>query len=94
MECSLLYAVLSSLANQASNYLNEGYIPGPMGTLHPNIAPYGEIVKTKDNQSIILAVGSDAQFERLMHLLSIEDLLPGFNTNSKRLSREENCMPS
>src|SRR5690606_15808816 len=47
--CVSLYdAALSSLVNQASNYLMAGKVPQRIGSLHPNIAPYGEIFETKD----------------------------------------------
>jgi crotonobetainyl-CoA:carnitine CoA-transferase CaiB-like acyl-CoA transferase len=40
---SLYECALASLANQATNWLMEGHIPQPMGTQHPNIAPYGDM---------------------------------------------------
>ncbi|MDX5404626.1 MAG: CoA transferase, partial [Bacteroidota bacterium] len=62
---SLEESALASLANQASNYLMCGNIPGPMGTAHPNIAPYGEIFRCRDDHPLLLAVGSDVQFQKL-----------------------------
>ncbi len=67
--CSLEEASLSSLANQATNYLMESFVPGRMGSLHPNIAPYGEIVRTSDHAEFVLAIGSEPQFERFCQLL-------------------------
>ena len=34
---SMARSAIASLANQASNYLNAGLVPGKMGTQHPNI---------------------------------------------------------
>lgn len=69
VECSLEKAGLASLTNQATNYLMAGYVAERMGTLHPNIAPYGDIFQCSDDESIVLAVGSDKQFCQLVHLL-------------------------
>lgn len=72
---SLFDAAIASLANQASNWLNVGHLPAPMGTLHPNIAPYGEVVTTQDGVQWILAVGTDKQFNQLCNILHQEELL-------------------
>ena len=68
---SLLDSAISSLANQASNFLNTGFVPALAGNKHPNIAPYGEIFQTKDKKLIAFAVGSDRQFEELSELLQL-----------------------
>ena len=69
---SLYNAALSSLANQATNYLMGGEIPRRMGSLHPNIAPYGETFYANDGKAIVLAVGNDKQFESLCKCLKLE----------------------
>jgi crotonobetainyl-CoA:carnitine CoA-transferase CaiB-like acyl-CoA transferase len=74
VEVSLEKAALASLANQASYFLMTGNIPQRMGSLHPNIAPYGELFKTQDEKWIVLAVGSDDQFRKLSILLNLEEL--------------------
>lgn len=43
-----------------------------MGSLHPNIAPYGEIFRTKDKKLVTFAVGSDRQFQTLCKVLGCE----------------------
>ena len=48
-------------------------MPQRMGSLHPNIAPYGEWFETKDGKKLLLAVGSDRQFNDLCGLLGIEN---------------------
>ncbi len=86
IDISLYKSALSGLANQASNYLMTGYIPKKMGTLHPNIAPYGEILKTKDGGEILLAIGSDEQFKKLGKTLSFTKKETNtFMTNKKRI---------
>lgn len=87
VEVSLYQSAIASLANQASNYLMAGHIPEKLGSLHPNIAPYGDAYTSKDNITFILAVGSDIQFNKLGKTLSCEKLLSStFSTNSERLS--------
>lgn len=84
---SLYDAALASLANQASNYLMTGVIPQRMGSQHPNIAPYGDVFISKDNQMLVFAVGTDVQFEKLCKVLGAESLLqyPGFVSNALRV---------
>ena len=87
VEVSLYQSAIASLANQASNYLMAGHIPKKLGSLHPNIAPYGDEFTSKDKISFILAVGSDHQFQKLGKTLRNERLLSStFDHNSKRLS--------
>ncbi len=71
---SLYESAIASLANQASNYLNNHQVPKLSGSLHPNIAPYGEVMVTKDNEQIILAIGTDHQFYCLCKVLDMEGL--------------------
>jgi crotonobetainyl-CoA:carnitine CoA-transferase CaiB-like acyl-CoA transferase len=68
---SLYRSAIASLANQASNWLNNGNVPQLLGSLHPNIAPYGETFTTKDKHKILLAVGTDEQFQKLCSALGI-----------------------
>jgi crotonobetainyl-CoA:carnitine CoA-transferase CaiB-like acyl-CoA transferase len=87
VEVSLYDAAVCSLVNQASNYLMSGYVPQRIGSLHPNIAPYGEIFTTKDKEQITFAIGSDAHFNKLCSFLNLESLTNdlNFNTNQKRV---------
>ncbi len=73
VEVSLVQAALSSLVNQASNWLVGGQLPARQGSAHPNIAPYGDSFLTADGKRILLAVGSDRQFFDLCEVLNIPD---------------------
>lgn len=73
VDVSLIQAAVSSLVNQASNWLVGGTMPQRIGSLHPNIAPYGEWFQTKDGKKILLAVGTDRQFNDLCELLRIQN---------------------
>jgi crotonobetainyl-CoA:carnitine CoA-transferase CaiB-like acyl-CoA transferase len=70
---SLYEAAVSSLVNQASNFLMEGHIPQRIGSLHPNIAPYGELFMTRDGGLITFAIGSNQHFEKLCNWLIIPE---------------------
>jgi crotonobetainyl-CoA:carnitine CoA-transferase CaiB-like acyl-CoA transferase len=87
VEVSLEDAALAGLINQASNNLMAGAIARPLGTLHPNIAPYGEIFRCADGGRLILAVGSDAQFAALCGELALPALPADerFCTNTGRV---------
>lgn len=71
---SLLEAAVAALANQATNWLMAGHIPQRLGSLHPNIAPYGELLTSKDNQQLVLAIGSNRQFKHLCICLECPEL--------------------
>lgn len=71
---SLYEAAVSSLVNQASNYLMSNHIPERIGSLHPNIAPYGELFTTKDGGLITFAIGSNTHFSKLCNWLRNPDL--------------------
>ncbi|MCC6700331.1 MAG: CoA transferase [Fluviicola sp.] len=71
---SLYDAAICSLANQASNFLMQNHVPQRIGSLHPNIAPYGELFETKDGALITFAIGSDRHFKGLCDYLGLAEL--------------------
>ncbi len=87
VQCNLEQASLTALANQATNYLMEGAVAQPIGTLHPNIAPYGDWFTTLDGHKVVLAIGSDAQFESFCESSGISKLKNDsrFATNAARV---------
>lgn len=91
VQVALFDAALAALVNQASGYLMEQQIPQAMGSKHPNIAPYGDMFCTKDNKFIVLAVGSNKQFENLCTVLKIEHVINDkrFTTNQNRLTNRK-----
>lgn len=84
---SLFDSALASLVNQATNWLIAHHLPQASGSLHPNIAPYGEIFKTSDNHLITFAIGSDKQFKQLCELCELTHLSEHekFSTNQNRV---------
>ena len=91
VEVSLIQTAISSLTNQATNWLVAGKLPSRQGSAHPNIAPYGESFLTKDGKRILLAVGSDRQFFDLLHVLEIDPITfeQKFSTNHRRVENRE-----
>jgi crotonobetainyl-CoA:carnitine CoA-transferase CaiB-like acyl-CoA transferase len=84
---SLYDAAISSLINQASNYLMAGHVPKRIGSMHPNIAPYGELFQTKDGKWVTFAIGSDNHFQKLCAFLGLDELVSNiqFATNHNRV---------
>jgi len=74
VKVSLYDTAISSLKNQASNWLMNQILPKLAGSLHPNIAPYGETFKTKDGKLLILAIGNNKQFDSLLTILGAHNL--------------------
>ena len=84
---SLYESAIASLANQATNWLMADHIPQPMGTQHPNIAPYGDMFETKDGKRIVLAIGNEKQFQLLCNTMKMNKLAGNskFSTNKSRV---------
>ncbi|MDA0684493.1 MAG: CaiB/BaiF CoA-transferase family protein [Bacteroidetes bacterium] len=84
---SLYEAAVSGLVNQATNWLVGGKVPAPLGSAHPNIAPYGSVYTTLDAHPIILGVGTDKQFVSLCDILGKPEWAddPQFKTNQLRV---------
>ncbi len=94
VQTTLYDSGVASLVNQASNWLNAGHLPQRMGSQHPNIAPYGDILITKDKQEIILSTGTESQFEKLLEVLELSNLKEDvrFNNNAARLTHRSELM--
>lgn len=91
VDVSLFEAAVSSLVNQAGAWLYAGSEPQPLGSEHPHIYPYGGSFATGDGRTLVLAVGSDAQFRALCHVLDCESVATreAFATNPARSGNRE-----
>jgi len=83
-EVSLYESGLASLANQASNFLMTGFIPKPMGTRHPNICPYGDVLESKDGIDFVIAIGTEKQWESVCDYWKLDTQLKQMK-NSERV---------
>lgn len=71
---SLEDASLSALANQATNYWMNESVATAMGTAHPNIAPYGDLLPTSDQRWAIPAIGSQSQFVAFCEIIGAPEI--------------------
>lgn len=84
-EAPLLESTMSALVNQAQGFLATGVNPRRLGNDHPSIAPYGPV--TTSDGLLLLAVGTDQQFARLVTVLGDERLsLDPWASNDERVA--------
>jgi crotonobetainyl-CoA:carnitine CoA-transferase CaiB-like acyl-CoA transferase len=84
LSVSLFKSGLTGLINQGSSYINSGIVAQRLGTLHPSIAPYGDIFYSIERTPFVLAVGTDHQFEKLNNAFNL-GLLEEFSKNKDRV---------
>lgn len=89
IDMALFDCQAAALANQATNYLAGGMIPGRLGNAHPNIVPY-QVFATADGH-LILATSNDAQFRRFASVAGLEAVAadPHYATNAERVAHRE-----
>ncbi len=86
-------SAIASLANQASNYLMLNHVARPLGTRHPNIAPYGDMIITEDGDYLVIAIGTDIQFVKFANILALEKKdIEKFNSNIERVKNRTELM--
>ena len=93
LDMALLDVQTSVLANQAMNYLASGKAPRRMGNAHPNIVPY-QVFPVADGH-VIVAVGNDGQFARLVAVLGRPELAQDerFRSNAGRVGHRAELAP-
>ena len=88
---SLIESGVTSLTNVLGHHLATGEEPRRWGTGHPDIVPY-QVFAARDGH-LVVAVGNDAQFERLLAVLEL-DPDPRFATNEDRLAARDELVPA
>ncbi len=93
IDLSLLDTQVAWLVNQGLNYLVSGRPPQRLGNAHPNIVPY-QVFAAADGY-LIVAVGNDGQFRRLMAALGAPGLAedPAYATNAQRVRHRDTLVP-
>ncbi len=93
IDIALLDAQVGWLVNVAQNYFATGEKPKRYGNAHPNIVPY-ETFETADGY-LALAVGADAQYQRLCQVIGRPDLWKDerFQTNAGRVTHRDVLIP-
>src|SRR5690606_32880682 len=69
VQVGLVEAGVTSLVNVLGNHLASGDEPARHGNAHPNIVPYQAFAATDGD--LVIAVGNDAQFTRLLDVLGL-----------------------
>ncbi|MBS0470299.1 MAG: CoA transferase [Proteobacteria bacterium] len=89
IDMALFDCQAAALANQATNYLAGGMVPGRLGNAHPNIVPY-QVFATSDGH-LILAVSNDNQFRRFTTVAGLTGVAddPRYATNAERVARRQ-----
>ncbi|WP_420013211.1 CaiB/BaiF CoA transferase family protein [Tateyamaria sp.] len=89
IDMALLDVAVAMTSNQAMNYLTSGVAPGMMGNAHMNLTPY-QVFDCADGH-IIIATGNDGQYQRLCHLLGLDEMVeaPEFLRNSDRIANRD-----
>ena len=89
IDMALFDAQAAALANQATNYLAGGMVPGRLGNAHPNIVPY-QVFATADGH-LILATSNDHQFRRFAAVAGLEGVAadPRFAANAERVANRQ-----
>jgi crotonobetainyl-CoA:carnitine CoA-transferase CaiB-like acyl-CoA transferase len=89
LHVSLAASAAAALVNVAQNALVTGRDADRFGNGHPNLVPY-DLFPTSD-RPIVIAVGSDAQWQRLVGALRLTDLAADavLATNAGRLANRD-----
>jgi crotonobetainyl-CoA:carnitine CoA-transferase CaiB-like acyl-CoA transferase len=94
VEVPLFESTLSWLANRAQGYLVSGEDRGRMGNAHPSVVPY-QTFEAAD-KPFAVAVGNDAQFERLCKAIGREELATDerYARNRDRVDNRDGLIPT
>jgi formyl-CoA transferase len=94
IDCSLLDAQVSALANIASNYLVAGQEATRWGTAHESIVPY-QVFPTRD-RPIAIAVANQKLWVRFCNVIGKPEWLedPRFESNPARVEHREVLLPA
>ena len=84
---SLLAATVGVHAFQGTRYTVAGEVPHGQGNHHPSICPYG-LFRAADGM-VQIAVGSQAQWQRLAGAFGLPADAPGFATNAERVRNRD-----
>jgi len=88
IDVSMLDSQVALLENAIARYQASGTVPGPIGSRHPSITPFGAFEAADGH--VVLAAGNDALFTKLCHVLGEPGLAedPRFGSNADRTTNE------
>ena len=85
VDVAMLDCQLAILENALTAHLVTGAVPGPLGTRHPNIAPF-QVFEAGDGDRLVICAGHDDVFEKVCAVLGAPALAqdPRFLTTDSR----------
>ncbi len=88
VDVSMLDSQVALLENAIARYVTSGQVPGPIGSRHPSITPFGAFETQRG--LIVIAAGNDGLFRKLCGVLGLPALAldPRFATNADRCANE------
>jgi len=92
IDMALFDCQMAMLSFAAQSYLVDGQQPQRFGNGHPNIVPYGAFQAA--DGFIVIAIGTNAQFEAFCQFVGREDLLadPRFAQNKDRVAHRQDML--
>ena len=88
VDVAMLDAQVALLENAIARYVTSGVVPGPLGSRHPSITPFGAFDTARGQ--VVIAAGNDGLFRKLCKVLGTPELAtdPRFETNTERCTNE------
>jgi CoA:oxalate CoA-transferase len=88
VDVAMLDAQVALLENAIARYVTSGVAPGPIGSRHPSITPFGAF-DTQRGQ-VVIAAGNDGLFRKLCDVLGVPALARDarFASNTERCANE------
>ena len=88
VDVAMLDSQVALLENALVRYQVDGVVPGPIGSRHPSITPFG-VFRTAQGH-LVLAAGNDKLFGRMLDLLGLTTLQadPRFVDNAARCEHQ------
>ena len=93
VDVAMLDSQVAILENAIARYSATGEVPGPIGSRHPSITPFG-VFATQDG-SLVIAAGNDALFRTLCRELACPELAedPAYASNPARTEHADALKP-
>jgi CoA:oxalate CoA-transferase len=93
IDVAMLDSQVAILENAIARYTATGEVPGPIGSRHPSITPFG-VFATRDG-SLVIAAGNDGLFRSLCRELVCEELSedPAYASNPARTEHADALKP-
>jgi CoA:oxalate CoA-transferase len=88
VDVAMLDAQVALLENAIARYVTSGDVPGPIGSRHPSITPFGAFDTARGQ--VVIAAGHDSLFRKLCEVLGAPELARDerFATNGARCANE------